>query len=213
MTSEEMKALAERLAKFPDDTLETRRAASTTILALLDRLVEVERERDEAMQRSETERQIAEAVELRVTQQEHLLEERRQRISDLIRDGLGEIGKREAAEASLATVTEALRRWLKADDIGIGVDIKTARESARTALAKIDAGTVEHPDSVRSTCDWPTGVFTFHDSPGEHAHCYVVMPGGAMLALNHLAAPGVDIARAKFIIDACNAKLGGTNGQ
>jgi hypothetical protein len=57
-------------------------------------------------------------------------------------------------------------------------------------------------------CDWPEGVlFAFHDNPGAHDPCYVVMPGGAMLALNHHAGEGVDIARARFIIDACNAAL------
>lgn len=57
--------------------------------------------------------------------------------------------------------------------------------------------------------DWPEGVpFAFADEPGEHDPCYVVMPGGAMLALNHHAAPGVDVARAKWIVAACNAALG-----
>lgn len=57
-------------------------------------------------------------------------------------------------------------------------------------------------------CDWPeTGIFQFVDEPGEHEPCYVVMPGGSMLALNHHDGPGVDIARAKFIVEACNAAL------
>ena len=56
-------------------------------------------------------------------------------------------------------------------------------------------------------CDWPNEPFKFLDDPGEHDPCYVVMPGGAMLSLNHHAAPGVDIARAKFIVDACNMVL------
>lgn len=55
-------------------------------------------------------------------------------------------------------------------------------------------------------CDWPEGGrFTFHDEPGEHDPCYVVMPDGAALPLNHHAGEGVDIARAQFIIAACNA--------
>lgn len=62
--------------------------------------------------------------------------------------------------------------------------------------------------NVRKQCDWPPeGGFWFYDSPGEHDPCYVVMPGGAMIALNHHAGEGVDIARAKFIIDACNEAL------
>ena len=60
-------------------------------------------------------------------------------------------------------------------------------------------------------CDWPEGaLFTFRDEPGEHDPCYVVMPGGAMIPLNHHAGAGVDIARAKFIINACNSVLSAT---
>ncbi len=66
-----------------------------------------------------------------------------------------------------------------------------------------DAGAAEY----RERCDWPVGEFSFMDEPGEHDPCYVVMPGGAMLELNHHAGEGVDIARAHFIIDACNAAL------
>ena len=50
------------------------------------------------------------------------------------------------------------------------------------------------------------------DEPGEHDPCYVVMPGGSMISLNHHATEGVDIARAKFIIDACNEKLNRLRG-
>ena len=49
--------------------------------------------------------------------------------------------------------------------------------------------------------------FSFHDEPGEHDPCYVVMPGGMTLPLNHDARPGVDIARAKWIIKLCNIAL------
>lgn len=55
--------------------------------------------------------------------------------------------------------------------------------------------------------DWREARFTFYDSPGEHDPCFIVMPGGNTLPLNHHATPGVDIARAKWIIDACNARL------
>jgi len=51
------------------------------------------------------------------------------------------------------------------------------------------------------------GPVHFKDEPGAHDPCYVVMPGGAMLELNHHAGEGVDIARAKFIVAACNAAL------
>jgi hypothetical protein len=60
-------------------------------------------------------------------------------------------------------------------------------------------------DIIRTSCDWPHGEFTVRDEPGEHDPCYVVMPGGAMLIVNHHAGQGVDLARAKFIADACNA--------
>lgn len=64
--------------------------------------------------------------------------------------------------------------------------------------------------SVREQCDWPEGEFKFiDDDPGAHDPCYVVMPGGACLVVNHHAGPGVDIARAKFIVAACNAALAG----
>jgi hypothetical protein len=60
---------------------------------------------------------------------------------------------------------------------------------------------------IRKQCDWPQGEFFFVNDPGEHDPCYVVMPCRTMLALNSHNTPGVDIARAKFIIDACNAAL------
>ena len=59
-----------------------------------------------------------------------------------------------------------------------------------------------------SALGWPVGVpFTFYDSPGEHDPCFVVMPGGCSLPLNHCGTAEMDIARAKFIINACNAAL------
>lgn len=69
-------------------------------------------------------------------------------------------------------------------------------------------------EKMARDCDWPSGrLFTFMDDPGEHNPCYVVMPDGACIALNHHARPGVDIARAKFIIAACNAATGLTEAQ
>lgn len=76
------------------------REIAARALKPVDAALTAEREaREKAEARAKTERQIAEAVELRVTQHEHFIEEQRQRISYLIRDGLGEIGKREKAEA------------------------------------------------------------------------------------------------------------------
>lgn len=63
-----------------------------------------------------------------------------------------------------------------------------------------------YPD-LRQRCAWPEGEFSFHDEPGEHDPCYVVMPDGAMLTVNHRADEGVDVARAKFIVGACNEAL------
>lgn len=69
-------------------------------------------------------------------------------------------------------------------------------------------GDAETPPAWALAYDWPAdGRFTFADDPGEHDPCYVVMPGGAMLPVNHHAGEGVDIARARFIVDACNAAL------
>jgi hypothetical protein len=63
------------------------------------------------------------------------------------------------------------------------------------------------PDLVE-LLGWPEGAqFTFMDEPGEHDPCYVVLPNGAMLALNHDCREGVDIARAHWIVGACNARL------
>jgi hypothetical protein len=48
------------------------------------------------------------------------------------------------------------------------------------------------------------------DETNLHGPCYVVMPGGASLELNHHGTTGddsVDVKRAKWIIDACNEKL------
>jgi hypothetical protein len=63
-------------------------------------------------------------------------------------------------------------------------------------------------DTLLQKCDFPEkGIFSFVDSPGEHNPCYVVMPGGAMLEFNHHAGDGVDVARARFIVGACNVRL------
>jgi len=55
---------------------------------------------------------------------------------------------------------------------------------------------------------WPKSArFEFEDEPGEHDPCWLILPGGEKLALNHHATNGVDQARAKFIADACNSAL------
>src|ERR1035437_5227826 len=55
--------------------------------------------------------------------------------------------------------------------------------------------------------------FVFEDSPGEHDPCFVICPGGKVLEFNDHAGEGVDIARAKFIVDACNAALTADDAQ
>jgi hypothetical protein len=92
-----------------------------------------------------------------------------------------------------------------------------ALQSENTRLLGEDQGsaspqsdTIEPRGSLPANdgCDWPPGVaFGFHDDPGEHDPCYVIMPGGAMLEFNHSATPGVDIARASFVQAACNLAL------
>lgn len=64
------------------------------------------------------------------------------------------------------------------------------------------------PQVDLAALDWPEGArFAFSDELGEHDPCYVVMPGGASLPVNHHDRQGVDIARARFIVDAGNAAL------
>lgn len=89
--------------------------------------------------------------------------------------------------------------------------VSIALGDCRNARLALDSAPPQPaPDAMRTraACDWPVDqVFTFADDPGEHDPCYVVMPGGAMLPVNHHAGEGVDIARAKFIVQACNAAL------
>ena len=56
-----------------------------------------------------------------------------------------------------------------------------------------------------AACEWPDKPFTVRDEPGEHDPCWLILPGGEMLAFNHHATNGVDQARAQFLADACNA--------
>lgn len=64
--------------------------------------------------------------------------------------------------------------------------------------------------SIFKECDWPAGQpFRFMDDPDEHKPCYVIMPDRSVLPLAHHAKNGIDQARAKFIVDACNAALNG----
>jgi hypothetical protein len=85
----------------------------------------------------------------------------------------------------------------------IGMMAKAAIAAQQGQAPALAAG------DVREKCDWPTGDFTYFDpTPDDfHTPCYVVMPGGASLSLAHHCGAGVDEARARFIIAACNAAL------
>jgi hypothetical protein len=115
------------------------------------------------------------------------------------------------------TVSDAIYVGHRSDGITVG----TFRAAARAVAEMVTTAEAQAELSrmiARHRCDWPEdGQFTFRDDPGEHDPCYVVMPDGAMLALNHHAGEGVDTARARFIIDACNAALSdgdfATNGE
>lgn len=52
----------------------------------------------------------------------------------------------------------------------------------------------------------PSG-FNVVDSAGDHDPCYLVLPGGSMLPLNHFVDELTDVCRAIFIAEACNARL------
>lgn len=64
-------------------------------------------------------------------------------------------------------------------------------------------------DALIAACDWKDVELRFFvaDTEGARTPVFVVMPGGAALAINHHGAEGVDIARAKFIAEACNEKI------
>lgn len=214
----EARALAERLAAYAkdqggwhniDDTCE---AASTTILALLDRLVEVEKERDKAH------RQRVEALDkLHGTPCEQIRHQQ----------------EMETVQASLATATEALREIAEKSMFSSKDRVV---EHARAALASIAAGTVEHP------ADWSelpkdlfvTSVKRIDNIIWEATVCNVPMAIGpevhyvragtvehpdsvrlreaveVMRWLNRKGGLGLDVHGR---IDAFLAKLGGTNGQ
>lgn len=54
------------------------------------------------------------------------------------------------------------------------------------------------------TLKFPEKEFTFRDEPGKHDPCYIVMPDGACLPVNHWNDETTDVARAEWIVAACN---------
>jgi hypothetical protein len=116
-------------------------------------------------------------------------------------EGVGDID----ALAEIWRICDRAGEYSKQNLVGAIARIVEARTKGRATAPPQPA-----PDAMRARaeCDWPSDQnFTFRDDPGEHDPCYVVMPGGATLVVNHHAGEGVDIARAKFIVDACNAAL------
>ena len=65
---------------------------------------------------------------------------------------------------------------------------------------------IEFP-ALKSLDFKPGDRFGFRDDLGEHDPCYVVMPGGASIPLNHHAGPSIDVNRAKWIIETLNKEL------
>lgn len=75
-------------------------------------------------------------------------------------------------------------------------------------MSKVNQMQMQDTQDEWDALDWEFGIeFVFADSADAHDPCFVVMPGGAALSLNHHDGEGVDIARAKWIVDACNDKL------
>jgi hypothetical protein len=76
------------------------------------------------------------------------------------------------------------------------------------AIARLEALDRLDMKALAEMAKWPLGrSFNFHDEAGEHDPCYVGMPDGAMLSVAHCADVETDIARALFIVRACNASL------
>jgi hypothetical protein len=81
---------------------------------------------------------------------------------------------------------------------------KTAfRDRVREALKLSRAELLEQ-------CNFGGGLpdtFKVVDAAGEHDPCFLVIPGGSMLPLNHFANELTDVCRTIFIAEACNAAL------
>jgi len=82
-------------------------------------------------------------------------------------------------------------------------------DAAKERLRKL-----EELDTVAliEACKYPMGGrFLYHDEEGEHDPAYVVIPGGEMVPINGYddgdAPIPTDVARAAFIVTACNAAL------
>ena len=82
-------------------------------------------------------------------------------------------------------------------------------DAAKERLRKL-----EELDAVAliEACKYPMGGrFLYHDEEGEHDPAYVVIPGGEMVPINGYddgdAPIPTDVARAAFIVTACNAAL------
>lgn len=114
--------------------------------------------------------------------------------------------ERDAAQLTDGSKLRARIEQIRIDGFNNADDRAALRAIAAALRIPVQEVGVE-PDLL-TRCNWPSGaLFTFHDLPGAHDPCYVVMPGGAALEFNHDGGEGVDIARAKFVIAACNRAL------
>lgn len=80
------------------------------------------------------------------------------------------------------------------------------------AKARLDELDNLNVAALIAACNFPLGAtFSYHDEPGEHDPAYVVMPDGSMLPVNHYndgdAPIPTDVARAAFMVTACNKAL------
>lgn len=126
-----------------------------------------------------------------------------ERYGQAVDDETYEIGKRDGYEDAIQDLDLATGgdgEFRGSTIPGETVDVPAMK---RRIIERFSA-TPQKPENT----DWPVGkLFSFADEPGGHDPCYVVMPDGCMLPVNHHAGEGVDIARAKFIVAACNAAL------
>lgn len=112
---------------------------------------------------------------------------------------------------------EQVRDWLQRVfemsikyDAGNGIHHKNMADAIDAILRERESAKADysHVAADLLACDWQEGdLFYVNDDPDEHKPCYLVMPDGACLVLNHHATNGVDQARAQFIADCCNQVL------
>jgi hypothetical protein len=150
------RALAERLVDhstyYGGNTFDLLTAAPTTILALVDRLEEVEKHNEVLRQKIDAEKSCAcgyDTADDVCAVHSPIVADLKARLAEVEQERDAMIEHRAQLQRDLATATEALRQLL--DDMGeVGQCVcLDAKEQAQAALSSISAGAVEHPDSVR----------------------------------------------------------------